>query len=147
MRYDLMTREALREVVRLALEKAASQEGLPGNHHFYVGFVTRAPGVSIPDHLLEQHPDQMTIVFKRHFWDLVVNRDGFSVTMSFHQKAERILVPFSAVVTFVDPVVNFGLQFPSPDVPAVEPAESSDEGARSEEAGAEVVSLDAFRKK
>lgn len=160
MRYDLMAQEALRGMVRLALERAATDEGLPGEHQIYVTFVTEAEGVDVPARLREQYPEDMTIVFQpNHFSDLVVTLEGFEVSMTFNQKIERLKVPYSAVVTLFDPTVRFGLQFPRPgDDPAgtaeanapAEPDAAEDqeqEGDTEEAPDAQVVSLDAFRKK
>jgi len=148
MRYDLLAQEAMRGVVRLALERAAAPEGLPGEHHFYITFVTASPGVSVPPHLLDEYPDEMTVVLKRHYWDLDVGRDTFSVGLSFHGKHENIRVPYDAVVRFLDPEAQFVLQFPRAEQPTAEapnaapaPREESPEGE------ADVVSLDAFRKR
>jgi hypothetical protein len=147
MRYDLLAQRALRGIVRLALERAASEAGLPGEHHFYIAFATTAPGVEIPPHLLAEYPEEMRIVFKRQYWDLQVDHDKFSVTMSFRQKMQRLTVPFDAVTSFFDPVVNFALAWPAPDAPA--PAEPSPEDTIDDELddNPQVVRLDAFRKK
>ena len=93
MRYDLLAREALRGVVRMALERAASPDGLPGDHHVYLTFRTTAPGVQLPDRLHERYPEDMTIVLKSHFWDLDVGEEGFSVSLSFDQVPERLTIP------------------------------------------------------
>lgn len=149
MHYDEMAQEALRGVIRKALE-VAKNEGLPGEHHFYISFRTRAPGVSISEKLLSQYPEEMTIVLQHQFWDLDVREDGFSVVLTFNKIPETLVVPYSAVHAFFDPSVQFGLQFEvakpdtteeaEPEAPvAEEPAAPKGEG--------EVVSLDAFRKK
>ncbi len=142
MRYDLLAREAMRGVIRLALERAASPEGLPGDHHFYVSFVTAYPGVVLPRRLAEQYPDEMSIVLKRHYWDLEVGHEGFSVGLSFDQKRETIGVPYPAITRFLDPEAQFVLQFPRPPVPSSNP-----DGPSEEPDGSKVVSLDAFRKR
>jgi len=82
--YDEIVQEALRAVVGRVLGQIGSS-GLPGEHHFYITFKTRAPGVDIPDHLMEKFPDEMTIVLQNRFWDLEVNDDGFQVGLSFNQ--------------------------------------------------------------
>ena len=151
MRYDLLAQRALRGVVRLALERAGSAEGIPGDHHFYIAFATNASGVSIPDHLRAEYPEEMTIVFKRQYWDLQIDEQAFSVTMSFHQQRQRLTVPFDAIIRFFDPTVNFGLAWPSPTAtPGTEADRTADpEPPASDDAeeAAQVVSLDAFRKK
>lgn len=150
MRYELLAQEAMRGVVRLALERAAGPSGLPGDHHFYITFVTDHPGVRVPPHLKEEYPEEMTVVIKRHYWDLEVEQVWFSVGLSFHGKNENIKVPYAAVVRFLDPEAQFVLQFPRPDgetpsasvVQALEAAPTKPNGGE-----AEVVSLDAFRKR
>lgn len=173
MRYDLMAREALRGVVREALRKAAD-EGLPGRHHFYISFRTRAPGVDLDADLLEKHPHDMTIVLEHQFWDLAVDEDAFEVTLKFKGVPKYIRVPFDAVIQFYDPSVGFTLRFDAPllapaaappappaGVAAITPAEPGAVRAGPKpvkpakpaaeapppNGGAQVVSIDAFRKK
>jgi hypothetical protein len=110
IRYDLLAQEALRGVVRTVLDDAA-KHGLPGDHHFFVAFDTRAPGVRLPPRLLAQFPEEMTIVLQHQFWDLTVNEDGFEVGMSFGGIPERLGIPFASIKSFVDPSVQFGLKF------------------------------------
>jgi hypothetical protein len=146
MGYVQMAQDALRTVVRSALERAATPEGLPGGHHFYITFKTRASGVVVPENLLTQYPEEMTIVLKTKFWDLVVEDGGFSVNLTFSGVPARLNIPFKAISKFFDPVVPFGLQFevevpppPAPEVPV--------DGDGPSEGGGEVLSLDAFRKR
>jgi hypothetical protein len=149
--YPKMVETALRSVMREALTRTA-REGLPGDHHFYVTFRTRAPGVAVPKSLLAKYPDEMTIVLQHQFRALEVGEDAFSVNLSFQSRSERLKIPFAAVTTFADPSVNFGLQF---EVPAVQPVEPADPPAQipppepSEPArpAAEVVTLDKFRRR
>lgn len=109
--YDEIVQEALRAVVGRVLGEIETTGELPGNHHFYITFKTHAPGVSIPSHLRERFPDEMTIVLQNKFWDLKVGEDGFSVGLSFNQVPAKLDIPFSAITAFVDPAVDFGLQF------------------------------------
>jgi hypothetical protein len=110
--YDEIVQEALRAVVGRVLGSVQREGGtLPGNHHFYITFKTGAPGVSIPTHLRERFPDEMTIVLQNKFWDLTVREDGFSIGLSFNQIPAKLSIPFSAITAFVDPAVDFGLQF------------------------------------
>jgi hypothetical protein len=110
--YDEIVQEALRAVVGRVLGEVERTGGeLPGNHHFYITFKTRAPGVTIPAHLSERFPDEMTIVLQNKFWDLAVDDDGFSVGLSFNQIPAKLAIPFAAITSFVDPAVDFGLQF------------------------------------
>jgi len=110
IRYDLLTQQALRGVVRNVLADAA-KKGLPGDHHFYISFDTRADGVRLSDRLRAQYPDEMTIILQHQFWDLKVGDDEFEVGLSFGGIAERLTVPYEAINGFFDPSVQFGLQF------------------------------------
>jgi hypothetical protein len=154
IRYDILAQEALRGVVRKVLSEVV-KTGLPGEHHFFISFVTRAPGVRISQRLLDQYDKEMTIVLQNQFWDLKVTETGFEVGLSFDGQRELLGIPFAAIKGFFDPSVQFGLQF---DVDkAAEPAMADAEpatqlaGAASNAAAAEpaekVVSLDSFRKK
>jgi len=167
IRYDVLARDALRGVLRRVLADAA-EHGLPGEHHFFITFVSTADGVKLSPRLLAQYPEEMTVILQHQFWDLVVTEDRFEVGLSFGGIPERLVVPFSAIKSFFDPSVQFGLQFdpseaaaeaPAANLPAAAapsaltvPAPSSapapekqDETAKPE--GAEVVRLDRFRKK
>jgi uncharacterized protein len=110
IRYDLLTQQALRGVVRSVLADTA-KKGLPGDHHFYISFDTRADGVRLSDRLRAQYPDEMTIILQHQFWDLKVSDDEFEVGLSFGGIPERLTVPFEAINGFFDPSVQFGLQF------------------------------------
>jgi hypothetical protein len=168
IRYDVLARDALRGVLRRVLTDAA-EHGLPGEHHFFITFVSTAEGVKLSPRLLAQYPEEMTIILQHQFWDLVVTEDRFEVGLSFGGIPERLVVPFAAIKSFLDPSVQFGLQFepseadaaidapeaklpavPAPSaLPVADPspaAENTDEPAKPSE-GAEVVRLDRFRKK
>ena len=110
IRYDLLTQKALRGVVRNVLADAA-KKGLPGDHHFYISFDTRADGARLSDRLRAQYPDEMTIILQHQFWDLKVGDDEFEVGLSFGGIPERLTVPYEAINGFFDPSVQFGLQF------------------------------------
>ena len=176
IRYDILAQEALRGVMRKVLAEVA-RTGLPGNHHFFITFLTGAPGVRISPRLREKYPEQMTIVIQFQYWDLKVTDTGFEVGLSFSDVPERLEIPFSAVRGFYDPSVNFELEFDvktetpaeaeaKPAKPQAEtgkaaaPAKKSDAKKKSAETAkeapaadspgaksAEVVSLDSFRKK
>src|SRR3972149_7128022 len=113
IRYDLLTQDALRGVVRQVLSRV-QREGLPGEHHLYIAFDTGAEGVSVSKRLKEQYPEEMTIVLQYQFWDLQVTNDRFEVKLSVSNIPQRLLVPFSAVEAFYDPSAQFGLQFGKP---------------------------------
>ena len=157
IRYDVLARDALRGVLRRVLTDAA-EKGLPGDHHFFITFVSTADGVKLSPRLLAQYPEEMTIILQHQFWDLVVTEDRFEVGLSFNGIPERLVVPFSALKSFFDPSVQFGLQFEPSDAaeqhaatPAIEtapePEAADEEPIKSTGEGAEVVRLDRFRKK
>lgn len=125
--YDRLARESLRAVVREALRRVAD-DGLPGAHHFYITFRTRAPGVDLDETLLEKFPEDMTIVLEHKFWDLAVDDDAFEVTLEFSRAPKYLRVPFDAVVQFNDPSVDFGLRFDAPLVDAAAAAASKSTG-------------------
>jgi hypothetical protein len=108
--YPAILQEALRDAVRRILEQVA-EHGLPGEHHFYVGFRTRFPGVEVPRFLREQYPEEVTIVLQNQFWGLEVSPEAFSVLLSFGGSRQRLYVPFAALTTFGDPSADFGLRF------------------------------------
>jgi uncharacterized protein len=110
IRYDLLTQEAMRGVVRRVLKDAAVK-GLAGEHHFFISFATRSPGVKLSSRLQAQYAEEMTIVLQHQFWDLSVTDDAFEVGLSFNGIPERLTIPFAAIKGFFDPSVNFGLQF------------------------------------
>src|SRR5215218_6142927 len=109
--YDEIVQDALRAVVGRVLGEVEQSGGLPGEHHFYITFNTRFAGVSIPKHLIERFPDEMTIVIQHRFWDLKVEDEGFSVGLSFGGVPSTLRVPFAAVTQFHDPAVEFSLTF------------------------------------
>jgi uncharacterized protein len=110
-RYDLLTQQALRGVVRNVLSEVVRKKSLPGDHHFYISFDTQAEGVRLSERLRAQYPEQMTIILQHQFWDLTVNEHTFEVGLSFGGIPEMLVIPFDAVNGFFDPSVQFGLQF------------------------------------
>ncbi len=162
--YDYLMQKALRSLMRDVLSMVAELKDSPGEHHFYIEFITTAPNVAIPDHLKEDYPERMTIVLQHQFENLIVTDEYFAVTLWFKGKEAHLKIPFDAVSSFADPSAQFGLRFE----PAVEIAEAPDapvEEATTAEGGntdkpeidetaadenkdsADVVSLDSFRKK
>lgn len=109
IRYDIWVEQALRSVIKKALMHVV-EHGLSGDHHFYVSFMTQDQGVGIPGHIRTQHPVEMTIVLQHQFDDLTVEDDFFSVALSFGGKKETLIIPYTAVISFADPSVNFALQ-------------------------------------
>ena len=155
LRYDLMIEAALRDVVRETIE-TVGRDGLPGEHHFYITFLTKHPGVKVPDYLRKQYPDEMTIVLQYQFFGLKLEDDSIRVTLSFNNVKENLVVPIDAITAFADPSVNFALQFQNSsenedgDDGENAPAPTTDKeekGIEKEEKRGEVISLDKFRKK
>jgi hypothetical protein len=146
MNYEQLAHEALRGVVRAALERVLA-DGLPGAHHFYITFKTRAPGVSVSPDILAKYPDEMTVVLQHQYDDLRVDADRFSVKLRFGGVPKVLAMPYSAITRFYDPSVQFLLQFEAPEI--VEPVEepTPPTPASPSEDGPKVVSLDQFRKK
>jgi uncharacterized protein len=130
IRYDILAQEALRGVVRRVLMDTA-KNGLPGEHHFYISFDTRADGVRLSPRMLAQYPTEMTVVLQHQFWDLVVTENGFEVGVAFGGVPERLAVPFAAVKGFFDPSVQFGLQFE--EMADAEAQEGAQESGQAEE--------------
>ena len=173
MGYEALAQDALRGVVRAALKRAAGPGGIPGGHHFYISFSTRAPGVSIPPELVEKYPDEMTIILQHQFWDLAPGETFFSITLRFGGQPKRLSMPYAAGTRFYDPSVLFLLQCEAgaPAVPAEsagvlalrprsepgEPKPQAEEAQASETTAEDaptpakdapkIVSLDQFRKK
>ncbi len=149
--YDEIVQEALRAVVGRVLGEVEATGRLPGEHHFYITFKTRANGVDVPKHLSERFPDEMTIVIQNRFWDLKVKKDGFEVGLSFNQAPAKLFIPFSAITGFHDPAVNFALQFQAQhedgEVEEHDQAENDSPAAEPIEDGSNVVSVDFSRKK
>ena len=173
IRYDILAQDALRGVIRKVVSEVA-RTGLPGEHHFFITFATQAPGVRISSRLLAQYPEDVTIVLQHQYWDLTATEQAFEVGLSFNGMPERLLVPYSAIKGFLDPSVQFELRFevaarppvvahidspqpsetPPPTTLAMPqqagtaaPAGNAHEGKEEAAPMAEVVSLDAFRKK
>lgn len=157
LRYDRMVEAALRGVVREAIQEVIEEGELPGDHHFYITFITDYPGVKIPAYLRDRYPGEMTIVLQYQFYDLEVDEDKMAVTLSFNNVPERLEIPLSSITIFADPSVNFALQFqpmgddgegefPDPgDDDDTTPNGTDDKGG--DKKTGEVVSLDKFRKK
>ncbi|TIX88747.1 SspB family protein [Rhizobium sp. P44RR-XXIV] len=163
IRYDILAQDALRGVIRKVLTEVGATGRLPGDHHFFITFLTGAPGVRISQHLKSKYPEQMTIVIQHQFWDLKITESLFEIGLSFSDVPEKLVVPFNAIRGFYDPSVNFELEF---DVPLADdeeettsgeitaypvPAEGAEEPAAAkdgeEKKPGSVVSLDSFRKK
>jgi hypothetical protein len=149
LNYGVLMQRALRGVMADALG-IVQEFGLPGEHHFYITYDTTNPSVIMPDWLREKYPDQITIVIQHEYSDLEVSEDGFGISMSFSNRFSTLYVPFDAVLTFVDPSVEFGLKF---DATVIDVDDDEDEDTEEvpvvpekPKGTADVVSLDQFRK-
>lgn len=186
IRYDILAQDALRGVIRKVLTEIAATGYLPGDHHFFITFMTEFPGVRISTRLKERYPEQMTIVVQHQFWDLKITESQFEIGLSFSDKPEKLVIPFASIRGFYDPSVNFELEFDTvfedvandtatdqadgqlgetveklvdPDAATNDTASNDDDaeaeagkpgadaGAGKDKSGADVVSLDSFRKK
>lgn len=152
--YEYLTQKALKGVLRDVLEMTRELGKPPGEHHFYIEFLTNAPSVEIPGFLREAYPERMTIVLQHQFANLTLSEEAFEVTLWFKGREARLHVPFEAVTSFADPSVQFGMRFLAPaemrETEHSQSAETAPEAAEEKEDssdGAEVVSIDAFRKK
>lgn len=146
--YENLVRDALRDVVRRVMIRAA-ETGLPGDHHFYVSFRTDAEGVQVSNALRAGYPETMTIVLQHQYEGLAADEERFSVTLRFGGVPERLTVPYTAITAFVDPAVQFGLQFEvapakKPEPPVVATVDTLPAPAKS---GDNVVTVDFTRKK
>jgi len=151
--YGNLMHRAMRGLIKQVLLDVA-EDGLPGQHHFFITFDTMHPDVEIADWLSDRYPDEMTVVMQHWYKDLDVAEDGFSVTLNFGSTPEPLYIPYDAIKTFVDPSVEFGLRFDTHDEddedlepvdedplsPAPDPETEPDQPA------ADIVSLDSFRK-
>ena len=148
--YGHLMHEAMRSLIRNVLISVADQ-GLPGEHHFFITFDTLHPDVEMADWLSDRYPTEMTIVMQHWFDNLVVEETGFAVTLNFGDSPEPLYIPYDAIRTFVDPSVEFGLRFETQETDEIEEPETVEEApiqvdAEQEHQDAEVVSLDKFRK-
>lgn len=168
IRYDILTQEALRRVIRKVLEEVRNT-GLPGDHHFFITFDTGHPGVRLSPRMLERYPEEMTIVIQHSFWNLDVGENAFEIDLSFDDIRERLRIPFDSIRGFFDPSVKFGLQFDvvqtarssSAEAPVIDAAEGQSakpalaaagkstgkSAPEAEDGSGQVVSLDSFRNK
>jgi hypothetical protein len=152
--YHALIQDALREVVRRVMDQIA-EHGMPGDNYFYVGFRTNVPGVEIPRSLRDRYPEEMTIVLQHQFWDLDVDAEGFSVTLSFNNTRQRLRIPFQALTAFADPAAELALRFDQPAAPGEEtpaPAAEPEKPARptpvrTPRKAGEVVPFDPKRRK
>lgn len=147
--YPALQVDALRGVIRAALQRASGPQGLPGDHHFYISFHTHAADVVIPQELRSRYPDEMVIVLQNQFWDLNPGEGAFSVTLQFNGQPKSLYIPYAAVTRFYDPSVSYLLQFePTPEATAEPvPVASLPDARAAAIESPKVVALDQFRKK
>mgnify|MGYP000658216514 FL=1 len=154
--YDKLIEKSLKHVVIEAL-KIAEEQGLPGEHHFYITFRTNHPRTNISDQLRQQYPEEMTIVLQHQFSNLMVMDDYFSVELSFGGIPQTLTIPFDAITYFADPHAKFGLSFNISDESFGKPLthqdiineieEPQEEAQKVSNGVAPVISIDAYRKK
>lgn len=144
--YGRLMHQAMRGLIRRVLTDV-SENGLPGEHHFFITFDTQSKDAKLASWLLERYPEEMTIVIQHWYDNLDVGEDGFDITLNFGDRPEPLYVPFDAILTFVDPSVEFGLRFETrAEDDGDDPPESSEPDPAKPDGDAEVVSLDSFRK-
>lgn len=152
--YGKLMHGAMRTLIRQVLEEVADH-GLPGEHHFFITFDTLHPETQMADWLSDRYPEEMTIVVQHWFDNLQVTEDGFAITLNFGERPEPLYIPYDAIRTFVDPSVEFGLRFENHDDDDMDddeeeiaeaPMAEDVEPAEPDHEGADVVSLDSFRK-
>ncbi|MBD3663344.1 SspB family protein [Sulfitobacter aestuariivivens] len=154
--YGNLMHDAMRGLIRKVLQDV-SDNGLPGNHHFFITFDTAHPDAELADWLSDRYPGEMTVVMQHWYDKLEVGQEGFAVTLNFGDAPEPLYVPYDAIRTFVDPSVEFGLRFEqqegdgedaavtaAPELAQIDEAEL--EVAEEKAAEAQIVSLDSFRK-
>ena len=154
--YDKLIEKSLKYVVIEAL-KIAEEQGLPGEHHFYITFRTNHPRTNISDQLRQQYPEEMTIVLQHQFANLMVMDDYFSVELSFGGIPQTLTIPFDAITYFADPHAKFGLSFNISDESFGKPLTHQDiidemeepvqETQKVSNGIAQVISIDSYRKK
>lgn len=150
--YGHLMHRAMRGLIQDVLQDVA-ENGLPGDHHFFITFRTEQEDVQIADWLRSRYPEEMTVVVQHWFENLVVDENGIQITLNFGDQPEPLYIPYDAIETFVDPSVEFGLRFESheddddmddDEAPMAEDIDMEDD--ESEKPAADVVSLDSFRK-
>ncbi|WP_171211529.1 SspB family protein [Ruegeria sp. HKCCA5426] len=146
--YGNLMHTAMRGLIKTVLTEV-SERGLPGAHHFFITFDTGHEGVELADWLRERYPDEMTIVMQHWFENLEVGDNGFAITLNFGDAPEPLYIPYASIKTFVDPSVEFGLRFESPEDDEEMPhvaEETIEVEEPQDQHDADVVSLDSFRK-
>lgn len=149
--YRQLLDNALKSVVKEALIHAQFN-GLGDDASFFITFKTRDPGVVIPDFLRMRYPDAMTIVLQYSYNNLNVSDKEFGVQLTFDGRPFFIRVPFSALIEFKDPSVDFILDFHSQQQSVPPKREENIELPLEEKPGSvpddkRVVSMDEFRRK
>lgn len=144
--YPKIIQDALRDVVRRVLVQVA-EEGLPGEHHFYISFRTDHPEVVLPNLLRDQYPEEMTIVLQNQYWELEVGPDSFSVLLNFNARRQGVTVPFAAITGFVDPAAELALRFDGGQAPAPKPEPEAEEAPKPPAKSGNVIGFDPSRRR
>ncbi|MBB06149.1 SspB family protein [Pseudooceanicola sp.] len=155
--YGNLMHRAMRGLIQEVLEDVADN-GLPGSHHFFITFDTTHSATEIADWLTDRYPSEMTVVLQHWYDNLIVTDEGFGITLNFGDSPERLYIPYDAILTFVDPSVEFGLRFETQDETSDDDPEpshsqrdskddSGNDSAKDQSApDADIVQLDKFRK-
>lgn len=143
--YGNLMHHAMRGLIQQVLEAVAA-DGLPGEHHFFITFDTEHPDAQMADWLKSRYPGEMTVVIQHWYENLLVDDNGFAITLNFGDRPEPLYVPFDAIRTFVDPSVEFGLRFETQETQGEDEEDETEDEPSPPHKDAEVVSLDKFRK-
>lgn len=150
--YGNLMHRAMRGLIKDVLLDVKAN-GLPGDHHFFITFDTQHEAVNIAEWLMQRYPEEMTVVMQHWYDNLDVTDDGFHITLNFGDQPEPLYIPYDAIITFVDPSVEFGLRFETHDSYDHDDDEDDDDfdaddsdAPNENKAAGQVVSLDQFRK-
>ena len=149
--YGNLMHRAMRGLIKDVLLDVKAN-GLPGDHHFFITFDTQHEAVNIAEWLMQRYPEEMTVVMQHWYDNLDVTDNGFHITLNFGDQPEPLYIPYDAIITFVDPSVEFGLRFETHDSYDDDEEDEDDfdaddtDAPNENKAAGQVVSLDQFRK-
>ena len=89
--------------------KNIKDNGLSNNNHLYITFLTNHKNVELPNWLKQKYPQEMTIIIQYEYYDLEINKNNFSITLSFGDIKTNLKINYNAIISFADPSSNFGL--------------------------------------
>ena len=158
MTFKINYEEIIKDSLKIAIKKLlldVSLKGLPGDHHFYISFITNFPGVKIAEWMMNDYPNEMTIVIQNWFENLHVDDKSFSIVLNFKNKPEKLNIPFESIISFSDPSVNFSLQFESSvsqnletimDIKEKDPQSQSDKDDLESEKNNNIIQFEKYKK-